>query len=82
MVVSKGVVVTDLWIEDVVLLEAVEMSTVASEAEVEKLVGTESTVVPEAVWEAMVVSETVVISLVILWWAQMCSWKMWCSQKL
>lgn len=64
MVVSEGVVDTDFWIEDVVFLEAVEKSTVASKAEVEPLVGTEYTVVPEAVGEAMVVLEPVVVSLV------------------
>lgn len=47
-----------------VLLEAVEKCTAASEVEVETLVGADSTVVPEAVVEALVVSELMVVSLV------------------
>lgn len=43
------------------LLEAVEKCTAASEVEVETSVGTDSTVVPEAVVAALVASEPMVM---------------------
>lgn len=43
------------------LLEAVEKCTAASEVEVKTLVGTDSTLVPEAAVEALVISERMVV---------------------